>query len=221
MKTNELINNQDLLKWAVKNIEEWNVKYPNLRADGSGIFYTDDNLNWKKAWGSWALSNNSGEGFEWSWLDRDVIAEESRLLVITRQQYLEEKKKMNNTFKKSDLKTGYRVTIDGYKPRIVFLGANITYNGDEISDFLVCSESKSYSWDYLKYISEKTITKVERPKHPYDIFYHSSGWEVLWEKQPEKTKEQLAYEQANENLNLALEKLEEAKAQVELLKPKV
>jgi hypothetical protein len=97
---------------------------------------------------------------------------------------------------KNQLKTGYRVTVREGLQYIVLRGFGSTYterSDENPSDVMVCLQPGVYSWlilDNYRHdlvidmfeVKALDIMKVEEPGHPYDIFYHHDGWNVLWEK---------------------------------------
>lgn len=88
--------------------------------------------------------------------------------------------------KLKDLKTGYRVTTkEGIKYNILL--------NTEWGDIMINPHKDSHGWlvltDYDDTLSidnvynEKFgIILVEKPIHKYDICYHFTGWEVVWER---------------------------------------
>lgn len=100
--------------------------------------------------------------------------------------------------KKSDLKTGMRVTTRDERQYIILLDAEQAYSGDR--DIMVDPEDNSHNWNLLLYYTEDLLCKtrkdsefdimrVEIPKHPYDIFYDYSGFKLLWERIEEEEVE--------------------------------
>ena len=96
---------------------------------------------------------------------------------------------MGNEMKKSDLKTGYRITVkDGWAHYIVMIGADTDYfSGDIIID----NRDGTFNWldlndfdDEMNNLFDRKfdIVKVERPRNPYDIFYIHRGFDVIWQR---------------------------------------
>lgn len=100
---------------------------------------------------------------------------------------------MNELFTISDLKTGMRVTQRGGKYGIVLLGVDHNQAKGDPKDMIINPEAGTHSWSKIDSFNNDLthshyegwdIIKVEKPNHPYSIFYEfHSGWEVVWERQ--------------------------------------
>lgn len=81
-------NNAELLQWAVENIKEWNDSFTHLRADRTGVLYTEGD-GWEPAdsdgvmWLTWSCGY---EPLGWYAGNRP-----NKLLVITKQEWLDAK----------------------------------------------------------------------------------------------------------------------------------
>lgn len=108
------------------------------------------------------------------------------------------------SMKKSDLKTGMRVTLRDGTTRMVMVGVQHGWcprEGTDAEDFLVNPVQGTWQWDRLSRYTEDMkcgtlnstdwdIMIVEIPKHPFDIFYHNDGFEEIWQR-VDKTPEQV------------------------------
>lgn len=92
--------------------------------------------------------------------------------------------------KKSDLKTGYRVTLRNGNSYICLMGVDTDYFS---GDVLVDPKEKSHNWINLSEYNKKMnikddfreydIMMVEKPSHPYDILWHFEGFTIIWERE--------------------------------------
>jgi hypothetical protein len=90
--------------------------------------------------------------------------------------------------KKSDLRTGMRVTLKNGRSFIVLLNFKHVY--DKTTDILLSSEGNT-SWNCLSYYNDDLthhdydgddIVKVEVPEHAYALFNKSYRYQCVWER---------------------------------------
>jgi hypothetical protein len=92
--------------------------------------------------------------------------------------------------KKSNLKTGYRVTLRNGDSYICLIGTDTDYFS---GDVLVDPKAKSHNWINLSEYDNKMnikddfreydIMMVEKPSHLYDILWHFEGFTIIWERE--------------------------------------
>jgi len=92
--------------------------------------------------------------------------------------------------KKLDLRTGMKIILENKDEYIVLLNVEHNYKNNQTVNVLI-NPKLNFIWDDLDYFDDdlsnnkyglSNIVKVYKPNHPYDIFYESCGWELIWER---------------------------------------
>ena len=97
--------------------------------------------------------------------------------------------------KKNDLKTGYRVTLRNGEKMIVLVNPDTYFSDGPYSNSVIAVNpiKDSFGWiDFCNYKDDLVgfddfdfdfdIVEVEKPRHPYDIFYHGR-FESIWKRE--------------------------------------